>query len=75
MTGYIGSSLNPLTALTVGSLQDLGYQVDFGTADTLTFSPNLRRAAVPGRPLRELPLPGPIIAADERGAILERRRR
>ena len=75
MTGYIGSSVNPLTALTVGSLQDLGYQVDFGTADTLTFSPNLRRAAVPGRALRELPLPGPIIAADERGAILDRRRR
>jgi hypothetical protein len=74
MTGYIGGTSNPLTRVTIGSLQDIGYQVDFGTADTLAFALNLRAASIP-RVLRELPLPGPILVADERGGIMVQRRR
>lgn len=34
MTGYLSSGLNPLSRITIGSLQDLGYQVDYSTADS-----------------------------------------
>ncbi|MGX6600755.1 leishmanolysin-related zinc metalloendopeptidase [Micromonosporaceae bacterium Da 78-11] len=33
MTGFIRTAGNPLSTLTVGSLQDLGYEVDFDAAD------------------------------------------
>lgn len=74
MTGYISGTVNPLTALTIGSLQDLGYAVDFGTADTLTAPPSLRRAPVP-RLLREVPLESPIIVVGAEGSVLFERRR
>ena len=34
MTGYLNSGTNPLSAVTVGSLADLGYGVDLAAADT-----------------------------------------
>jgi hypothetical protein len=33
MTGFLGSPPSPLSRLTVASLADLGYGVDFGAAD------------------------------------------
>jgi hypothetical protein len=33
MTGFVGSAGNPLSRLTVGSLEDLGYEVDLDAAD------------------------------------------
>lgn len=40
MTEYIGSS-NPLSRMTIGSLQDLGYQVNYGAADAYSLPPAL----------------------------------
>jgi hypothetical protein len=40
MTGFIRGTTNPLSVLTIGSLQDLGYQVDFDAADPYAL-PNL----------------------------------
>lgn len=35
MTGYLNSGvLNPLSRITIGSLQDLGYSVDYAAADS-----------------------------------------
>jgi hypothetical protein len=39
MTGFINSGGNPLSRITVGSLMDLGYQVDFGAADGFSLLP------------------------------------
>jgi hypothetical protein len=38
MTGYVNSSSNPLSAVTVGSLADLGYTVDLAAADAFGLS-------------------------------------
>jgi len=46
MTGWISASPNPLSDVTIASLDDLGYQVDLGAADTYTLPPpDLRGAA------------------------------
>jgi hypothetical protein len=43
MTGYINSGkLNPLSKVTVGSLQDLGYTVNYAAADAYTAGASLR---------------------------------
>jgi len=36
MTGYINSGSNPLSSITIGSLQDLGYSVNYAGADAYT---------------------------------------
>lgn len=36
MTGFIDQSPNPLSVITIGSLADLGYNVNFGAADPYT---------------------------------------
>jgi hypothetical protein len=66
MTGWINTGANPLSAITIGSLMDLGYQVNFGAADTwsLPFG-NLQAHAGPlagAEELKELPLPAPRTA-------------
>jgi hypothetical protein len=38
MTGYLDSGTNPLSRITVATLQDLGYSVDYSTADVFTRS-------------------------------------
>ena len=48
MTGFVGAAGNPLSRLTVGSLQDLGYVVDFGSAAEAYSLPNLTRMAEEG---------------------------
>ena len=42
MTGFIDDGANPLSAITVASLADLGYAVDLSAADRYTLSPALR---------------------------------
>lgn len=76
MTGFIGSGTNPLTAMTIGSMQDLGYVVDYGTAEPLGFTPaGLRQLAAPARQLVEQAPSGPILVADTDGRIVGRRPR
>ncbi|HKJ00936.1 MAG TPA: Ig-like domain-containing protein, partial [Longimicrobiales bacterium] len=65
MTGYINyGSGNPLSAITIGAFQDIGYQVDFSKADSYTVSGALR---APGRvfQLRELPPPPPVFVTPD----------
>lgn len=38
MTGYSSSGSSPLSRITVATLKDLGYTVDYSTADTFTAS-------------------------------------
>jgi hypothetical protein len=44
MTGFLSDGLNPLSAITVRSLQDLGYTVDVADADPFTLTPSIRIA-------------------------------
>ncbi|HEX6308395.1 MAG TPA: leishmanolysin-related zinc metalloendopeptidase [Longimicrobiales bacterium] len=64
MTGFISAAGNPLSAITIGSLMDMGYQVDFGAADAFTVSsPGMIAGlrAEPGQMLIERPLAPPRI--------------
>jgi hypothetical protein len=60
MTGYINSGGNPLSAITVGSLMDMGYQVNFGAADGYVLPGQLGGMSVGEKiELHEVPLPAP----------------
>lgn len=51
MTGFLDSgSSNPLSSITIGAMEDMGYEVDLTKADAYTVSPLLR--AAPGRTVR-----------------------
>ncbi|HEU4828369.1 MAG TPA: leishmanolysin-related zinc metalloendopeptidase [Gemmatimonadales bacterium] len=71
MTGFLNIGSNPLTVVTIGSLQDLGYDVDYGTAETFGFGPSFRRD-VPEtvRQLREVPLGRPVIVVRQDGTVV-----
>jgi hypothetical protein len=62
MTGFINGASNPLSTITVGSLMDMGYQVNFGAADGYALpgvlAPHSRLDAVIHE-MVELPLPAP----------------
>jgi Leishmanolysin len=71
MTGFVGAAGNPMSRLTVASLQDLGYQVDLAAADAYTMPDLLSLAqagllvthAAPvnhGLMLPTVPLPVPV---------------
>ena len=46
MTGFVSLSSNPLSAVTIASLQDLGYMVDLSQAEAYTIAnPNALRLA------------------------------
>ena len=47
MSGFIAAPNNPLSKVTVASLQDLGYQVDMSAAEAFTL-PNLQAMAEQG---------------------------
>jgi hypothetical protein len=47
MSGYVGAAGNPLSRLTVASLQDMGYQVDMAAAEPYSL-PNLQHLAESG---------------------------
>jgi hypothetical protein len=61
MTGYINNSGNPLSAITVGALMDIGYQVNFGLADGYALPGLMSARSLEGvkQELVELPLPEP----------------
>jgi hypothetical protein len=44
MTGFLGVGFSPLSAISVRSLQDLGYTVNVAEADPFTLSPAIRTA-------------------------------
>lgn len=44
MTGYLDPGINPISRLTVGALQDLGYQVDYDSADPFSLPSALELA-------------------------------
>jgi hypothetical protein len=70
MTGYLSNQGNPLSAMTVASLMDLGYQVNFGAADAYALPGTTAglQAAQAFMPelleLRELPMPRPTMIND-----------
>jgi hypothetical protein len=72
MTGYISAppATNPLSAITIGSLADMAYTVNYTTADAYTVSSLLR---APGMAtdihLREFSPTGPIRGIDRQGRI------
>jgi hypothetical protein len=61
MTGWINQGGNPLSSVTVGSLMDLGYQVNFGAADGFSLPGMFGTLALGAAAdeLHELPLPEP----------------
>ena len=70
MTGYLNlSSVNPLSAITVGAMEDMGYVVDMSKADTYTVSPTLRISPDRLFRLNELPVPPPI-RVDAQGRVV-----
>lgn len=63
MTGFISGSNNPLSRITIGSLMDIGYQVNFGAADAYLL-PGASLRGLRGTPaleLLELPMPPPRV--------------
>jgi hypothetical protein len=46
MTGYISGTPDPLSVITIGSLQDMGYQVNYGAADPYTMPGHLQGLAM-----------------------------
>jgi hypothetical protein len=60
MTGYINSGGNPLSAITVGSMMDMGYQVNFGGADAYVLPGQFGGLSLGEKiELHEVPLPAP----------------
>lgn len=52
MTGYLSGNRNPLSAMTIGALEDLGYDVDYAAAEALAPMQLLALSAGPGRKCR-----------------------
>ncbi len=76
MTGFLGGGANPLTGMTIGSIQDLGYAVDYASAEPLGFTVNVARARLLGGTTTfERPLSSPIIIMDPTGRMIGRRPR
>jgi subtilase family serine protease len=48
MTGYISGASNPLSIMTVGSLQDMGYRVNYAAADAYSIPGHLEAGAAGG---------------------------
>ena len=58
MTGWLSSGVsNPLSAISVGALQDMGYTVNASDADAYTVSSSLRLEEDELIPLIEIQLP------------------
>ena len=74
MTGFIGFGANPISAVTVRSLEDQGYTVNLAAADPFTVDPALRPEAAlvaGGVQLHHDALPGPIYMIDPAGTVVE----
>ena len=71
MTGFLDAGSNPLSAITVRSLGDLGYTVDASRADPFTFMPALRVAGPRrGRQMVNDIISDPIRRVDLNGRIV-----
>jgi hypothetical protein len=67
MTGYLnGNRANPLSRITVGTLQDMGYQVNYAAADAYT-PPARKRVVARGGDAHGLP--AALVAADPQPAL------
>jgi hypothetical protein len=60
MTGYINDGPNPLSRMTIASLQDLGYEVNLAAADPFALVSSLRQAPRVAIKLEKDILPGEI---------------
>ena len=74
MTGYISASGNPLSALTVGALRDLGYTVNASAANgyALPTDAVFSGVAPSAKRLEEQPYTGPILELDRGGRVVRR---
>jgi leishmanolysin/Big-like domain-containing protein len=71
MTGFVDQGGNPLSRVTVGSMGDLGYNVNFADADPYTLAPGLRAfARGPAIELKNDVLRVPLHEVDETGRVL-----
>lgn len=74
MTGYLDFGFgNPLSAVTIGSLQDLGYGVDYGTAERFGGAGLRRERAGSPRQLREQPWDRRFVVTTPDGRIVAER--
>ncbi len=71
MTGFIDVTSNPLSVVTVGSLEDLGYQVDSSGADSFTLNLSLRAGSFATLALGNDIRDGLIYRVDRSGRVLE----
>lgn len=71
MTGYLALGASPLSAITIGSLSDLGYSVNYTTADAyLVTAPPFGAPSIAGAVhMKELAQTGPIRGVDRQGRI------
>lgn len=72
MTGFLNAGSNPLSALTIAQMQDLGYAVNMGVADAITLAFSLRAEGDTGPEPIELKddiRRGPIYIVDRLGRV------
>ena len=74
MTGFLGVGLNPMSAVTIQSLADMGYSVNLGAAEPYTLDASLRLAPLAGATfeLKDDIAHEPIYTLDERGRVVGR---
>ena len=71
MTGFLNAGFNPLSVVTVASLQDLGYTVSPAAADPFSLDPGFRAAGLrKGRQLVNDVISDPIRQLDVNGRIV-----
>lgn len=76
MTGWVNYGGNPLSAITIGSLQDMGYQVDLAVADGFQMSGLTSQGQggpLPGMEMLEGVLPPPITVPGNAAAATSNR--
>jgi hypothetical protein len=72
MTGFLNAGSNPLSVLTVRSLEDLGYTVNAAAADPLQLTLSLRaqiQSDANRRPYGDDVIYGPMYINDHRGRL------
>jgi hypothetical protein len=72
MTGFLSSSVNPLSSITVQQFRDLGYVVDDAAADTYLFQGQVQGAAATTMQLVEGAAPGLITVINRQGRMVGR---
>jgi hypothetical protein len=72
MTGYINSSGNPLSVVSIGALQDLGYAVDNAAADAFGAALQPRQPTQTVLAVRERPWAGPVFEITPDGRLIPR---